>query len=124
MLWRKFNGDVIELPIIEAVENAIRLEPVNDSSSAALELPVEQVMVMGVITSRLHFDPDGIAHETPMPNVGDELHHYGWNRCSSAITPSGTYCASALLTSGARTSRSARKGVVPPPWQKIQRISR
>jgi hypothetical protein len=23
-------------------------------------------------------------HETPMPNVGDELHRYGWNRCSSA----------------------------------------
>src|SRR3954468_22402079 len=25
-----------------------------------------------------------IVHETPMPNVGDELHHFGWNRCSSA----------------------------------------
>jgi hypothetical protein len=25
-----------------------------------------------------------IVHETPLPNVGDELHHYGWNRCSSA----------------------------------------
>src|SRR5919108_3882957 len=25
-----------------------------------------------------------VIHETPMPNVGDELHHYGWNRCSSA----------------------------------------
>src|SRR3954467_10649283 len=25
-----------------------------------------------------------IAHELPMPNIGDELHHYGWNRCSSA----------------------------------------
>ena len=25
-----------------------------------------------------------IAHELPMPNVGDELHHFGWNRCSSA----------------------------------------
>jgi selenium-binding protein 1 len=25
-----------------------------------------------------------IIHETPMPNVGDELHHFGWNRCSSA----------------------------------------
>lgn len=25
-----------------------------------------------------------VVHETPMPNVGDELHHYGWNRCSSA----------------------------------------
>jgi uncharacterized protein len=26
MLWRKFNGDPIELPILNAVENAIRLE--------------------------------------------------------------------------------------------------
>jgi selenium-binding protein 1 len=25
-----------------------------------------------------------IVNETPMPNVGDELHHYGFNRCSSA----------------------------------------
>jgi selenium-binding protein 1 len=25
-----------------------------------------------------------IIHETPMPNTGDELHHFGWNRCSSA----------------------------------------
>ena len=21
-----------------------------------------------------------VVHETPMPNVGDELHHFGWNR--------------------------------------------
>src|ERR1700742_4068351 len=26
MLWRKFNGDLIDLPIIEAVEHAIRRE--------------------------------------------------------------------------------------------------
>jgi len=25
-----------------------------------------------------------VTHEMPMPNVGDELHHFGWNRCSSA----------------------------------------
>ena len=25
-----------------------------------------------------------VTHELPMPNVGDELHHYGFNRCSSA----------------------------------------
>src|SRR5438045_3774117 len=25
-----------------------------------------------------------IVHEMPMPNAGDELHHFGWNRCSSA----------------------------------------
>jgi hypothetical protein len=29
MLWRKFNGDPIELPIIDAVENAIRRESEN-----------------------------------------------------------------------------------------------
>jgi selenium-binding protein 1 len=26
-----------------------------------------------------------IIHRTPMPNVGDELHHYGWQTCSSAF---------------------------------------
>ena len=25
-----------------------------------------------------------VVHETPMPNVGDELHHFGWNRWRSA----------------------------------------
>jgi methanethiol oxidase len=25
-----------------------------------------------------------IVYELPMPNIGDELHHFGWNRCSSA----------------------------------------
>jgi hypothetical protein len=25
-----------------------------------------------------------IVHETGVPNVGDELHHFGWNRCTSA----------------------------------------
>jgi methanethiol oxidase len=29
-------------------------------------------------------DEGRIVHELDMPNVGDELHHYGWNRCSSA----------------------------------------
>ena len=25
-----------------------------------------------------------IVHRTEMPNIGDELHHFGWNACSSA----------------------------------------
>src|SRR5579859_6099211 len=24
-----------------------------------------------------------VVHRTPMPNLGDELHHFGWNACSS-----------------------------------------
>jgi len=26
-----------------------------------------------------------IVHRTEMPNVGDELHHFGWNACSSGL---------------------------------------
>jgi methanethiol oxidase len=43
-----------------------------------------------------------VVHETPMPNVGDELHHYGWNRCSSACHgPDRSH----LVVPGFRSSR-------------------
>src|SRR3954454_9380541 len=43
-----------------------------------------------------------IVHETPMPNVGDELHHFGWNRCSSACHgPDRSH----LIVPGCRSSR-------------------
>jgi selenium-binding protein 1 len=43
-----------------------------------------------------------VVHETPMPNVGDELHHFGWNRCSSACHGSDR---SHLIVPGFRSSR-------------------
>src|SRR5262249_6464634 len=43
-----------------------------------------------------------IVYETPMPNVGDELHHFGWNRCSSACHgPDRSH----LIVPGFRSSR-------------------
>jgi selenium-binding protein 1 len=43
-----------------------------------------------------------VIHEMPMPNVGDELHHYGWNRCSSACHgPDRSH----LIVPGFRSSR-------------------
>jgi methanethiol oxidase len=43
-----------------------------------------------------------VIHETPMPNVGDELHHFGWNRCSSACHgPDRSH----LVVPGLRSSR-------------------
>jgi selenium-binding protein 1 len=43
-----------------------------------------------------------IVHETPMPYVGDELHHFGWNRCSSACHgPDRSH----LIIPGFRSSR-------------------
>jgi len=44
----------------------------------------------------------GIVSEMPMPNLGDELHHYGWNRCSSACHgPDRSH----LIVPGFRSSR-------------------
>ena len=43
-----------------------------------------------------------ITHETPMPAVGDEFHHFGWNRCSSACHgPDRSH----LIVPGFRSSR-------------------
>jgi methanethiol oxidase len=43
-----------------------------------------------------------VVHETPMPNIGDELHHFGWNRCSSACHgPDRSH----LIVPGFRSSR-------------------
>ena len=47
-------------------------------------------------------DDGRIVHEMPMPNVGDELHHFGWNRCSSACHgPDRSH----LIVPGFRSSR-------------------
>jgi methanethiol oxidase len=43
-----------------------------------------------------------IVHETPMTGLGDELHHFGWNRCSSACHgPDRSH----LIVPGFRSSR-------------------
>src|SRR4051795_11930365 len=44
-----------------------------------------------------------IVHRTPMPNVGDELHHFGWNVCSSACH--STLMRDTLIVPGFRSSR-------------------
>jgi selenium-binding protein 1 len=43
-----------------------------------------------------------VVHELPMPNAGDELHHFGWNRCSSACHGPDR---SPLIVPGFRSSR-------------------
>jgi selenium-binding protein 1 len=62
-------------------------------------------------------DPDSdtyskVIHELPMPNVGDELHHYGWNRCSSACHgPDRSH----LIVPGFRSSRMHIVNVADDP---------
>jgi hypothetical protein len=46
---------------------------------------VEEPDFIAVVDAEPGSDTYGqIIGETPMPTVGDELHHFGWNRCSSA----------------------------------------
>src|SRR5919197_3997114 len=53
-----------------------------------------------------------IVHELPMPNAGDELHHFGWNRCSSACHgPDRSH----LVVPGFRSSRFHMVNVADDP---------
>jgi selenium-binding protein 1 len=53
-----------------------------------------------------------------MPNVGDELHHFGWNACSSALCPSGPHPhveRRYLVVPGLRSSRIHIVDTKPDP---------
>src|SRR5271156_3904693 len=72
------------------------------SPRMAMEAPAERVAYVALLNPAQDGRPDGmavvdvdpasssygqIAGRTDMPNAGDELHHFGWNACSSALCP-------------------------------------
>ncbi|MBA2581259.1 MAG: selenium-binding protein [Thermoleophilaceae bacterium] len=70
-------------------------------------------------------DPDSdsyseIVHRTPMPNVGDELHHFGWNACSSACHSS--LARDRLIVPGIRSSRIHILDVSDPRAPRIDKV--
>jgi selenium-binding protein 1 len=83
------------------------------SPSEAQQAPPEEFLYLACLHEGTGVDaPDFLAvvdaeegrivHEMPMPNVGDELHHFGWNRCSSACHgPDRSH----LIVPGFRSSR-------------------
>src|ERR671918_3162903 len=83
------------------------------SPQEVLGAPPEELLYVACLHERTGVDaPDFLAvvdaeqgrivHEMPMPNIGDELHHYGWNRCSSACHgPDRSH----LIVPGFRSSR-------------------
>jgi methanethiol oxidase len=84
-----------------------------ESPQAAMQAPPEEFLYLACLRTGTGVDkPDFIAvvdaetgeivHETPLPNVGDEVHHFGWNRCSSACHgPDRSH----LIVPGFRSSR-------------------
>jgi selenium-binding protein 1 len=80
--------------------NADNSRSLYSSPAEAREAPPERFLYLACLHQGTGVeDPDFIAvvdaesgsdtygqviSETPMPTTGDELHHFGWNRCSSA----------------------------------------
>jgi selenium-binding protein 1 len=55
---------------------------------------------------------------TPMPNAGDELHHFGWNACSTALCPYAPHPhveRRYLIVPGLRSSRIHVLDTKPDP---------
>ena len=61
-----------------------------------------------------------IVHRTPMPNVGDELHHFGWNVCSSACHSDLT--RDTLIVPGVLSSRIHVIDVSDPRRPEVARV--
>jgi selenium-binding protein 1 len=72
------------------------------SPKMAMQSPPEKLAYVALINPQKGGAPDAIGvvdldpasksygkqvGETSMPNVGDELHHFGWNACSSCLCP-------------------------------------
>ena len=97
--------------------------PSYGSPSEAAQAPPEEFLYVACLHAGTGVDaPDFIAvvdaeegrivRETRMPNVGDELHHFGWNRCSSACHgPDRSH----LIVPGFRSSRIHVVNVVDDP---------
>ncbi|APZ44621.1 selenium-binding protein [Acidihalobacter ferrooxydans] len=61
-----------------------------------------------------------VVHQVRMPNIGDELHHFGWNACSSVLSPMGGHPfveRRFLVIPGIRSSRIYIVDTKPHPTQ-------
>ena len=80
----------------------VRIDPTfHATAKLAMEGPAEK-FAYTLMLSPDFSRPDGLAvvdvnptskdygkivHQVIMPNKGDEFHHFGWNACSSALSP-------------------------------------
>ena len=67
-----------------------------------------------------------VVHTVVMPNKGDEFHHFGWNACSSALSPLTGHAfleRRYLIIPGIRSSRIYIVDTKPDPTKaKIHKI--
>lgn len=106
------------------------------SPQVAREQPPEQFVYVAALYEGTGIDrPDFIAvvdvdpaspaygqivHRTEMPNIGDELHHFGWNACSSACH--SQLQRDTLIVPGFRSSRIHLLDVSDPRAPRIKNV--
>src|SRR5438128_319282 len=82
---------------------------------------------LGVVDVKARSERFGeIVHTVVMPNKGDEFHHFGWNACSSALSPLSGHPfldRRYLIIPGMRSSRIYIIDTKPDPTRaKIHKI--
>jgi selenium-binding protein 1 len=105
------------------------------SARLAMQAPVERLAYVALLNPKPDGRPDGMAvvdvdptsnsygrvvGRIDMPNAGDELHHFGWNACSSALCPYAPHPhieRRYLITPGLRSSRIYVIDTKPDPRQ-------
>src|SRR5690242_7252360 len=106
------------------------------SPQVAREQPPEQFVYVAALYEGTGIDrPDFIAvvdvdpssssygqivHRTEMPHLGDELHHFGWNACSSACH--SQLARDTLIVPGFRSSRIHMLDVSDPRSPRIKSV--
>jgi selenium-binding protein 1 len=103
------------------------------SARMAMEAPPETLGYVATLNANGHQRPDALAvvdldpgsgqygqivGQLEMPNVGDELHHFGWNACSAALCPSAAHPhieRRFLVVPGLRSSRIYVVDTQPDP---------
>ncbi|HEY7095717.1 MAG TPA: selenium-binding family protein [Terriglobales bacterium] len=93
------------------------------SPKLAIQAPAEKLAYIAALNANGGSKPDAllvvdvdpkssaygeIVGRSDMPNAGDELHHFGWNACSSALCPYGSHPhveRRYLIVPGLRSSR-------------------
>ena len=104
------------------------------SPAMAMEAPQEKLAYVAMIDPTrtapdalavIEVDPESSGYgrqvgQVDMPNAGDELHHFGWNACSSCLCPNSPHPHMQrryLVVPGMRSSRIHILDTAPDPRQ-------
>src|SRR5438876_11806643 len=108
------------------------------SPKMAMQAPAEKLAFVAILNANNNGKPDAlvvvdvdpasktysqVVGRVEMPNAGDELHHFGWNACSSALCPYAPHPhieRRYLIVPGLRSSRIHVFDTKPDP--RMQRL--